>query len=193
MTKLVCGVGINDADYRTSWYDVDGKRVRCPFYMHWKVMLERCYTAKIQERQPRYKGCTVYEPWLRFSEFRNWMEAQDWEGRFLDKDLLVEGNRVYGPETCVFLTKQENNFLMCREDVGETGLVGSRIEESTGRYTSRISEFGKQVHLGTYETAELAHNAWFSRKLQLAEILASQSGDSRVAAALLSRNYSKIK
>ena len=44
--------------------------------------------------------------------FKDWMENQDWEGNQLDKDLLFEGNKVYGPKTCVFVTRMVNNFTL---------------------------------------------------------------------------------
>ena len=33
-------------------------------------MLVRCYNAKFHERQPQYKGCTVCEEWLNYSNFK---------------------------------------------------------------------------------------------------------------------------
>ena len=101
--SIVYGVGINDADYQVSkgsW--------RCPFYKHWKNMLARCYSPAFQRNQPLYVGCTVDPRWHRFSHFRSWMETQDWEGKQLDKDRKVLGNKVYGPDTCLWLTRKEN-------------------------------------------------------------------------------------
>lgn len=117
--KLVCGVGINDADYvvqrkETIGY-VNGKHKQklvwtCPYYRVWTNMLVRCYSTKKQEKYPTYKGCTVSDEWLTFSVFKSWMEKQDWDGKQLDKDLLFEGNKVYSAETCVFVTKEVNMF-----------------------------------------------------------------------------------
>ena len=59
---------------------------------------------------PTYKGCSVSEEWLRFSNFKRWMEKQDWDGKQLDKDILFEGNKVYSAETCVFVTSVVNSF-----------------------------------------------------------------------------------
>lgn len=101
--SIVYGVGINDADYQVSkgsW--------RCPFYKHWKNMLARCYSPAFQRNQPLYIGCSVDPRWHRFSHFRAWMETQDWEGKQLDKDRKVLGNKVYGPDTCLWLTRKEN-------------------------------------------------------------------------------------
>ena len=48
------------------------------------------------------------------------MVEQDWEGLQLDKDLLVNGSKVYSRETCVFVSNQVNIFLTERgNDRGE--------------------------------------------------------------------------
>ena len=75
-------------------------------------MLARCYSAKFQEHCPTYTGCTVAEDWLKFSNFKDWMEKQQWEGKQLDKDILFEGNKVYGPDTCVFVSPMVNTFTI---------------------------------------------------------------------------------
>ena len=101
--SLVYGVGINDADYQVS-----NGNWRCPFYKTWKNMLARCYSPAFQRNQPLYIGCSVDERWHRFSHFRAWMEGQEWEGNDLDKDLKVHNNKVYGPDTCQFLSRKDN-------------------------------------------------------------------------------------
>lgn len=111
--RLVYGVGNNDADYvvekREEIGYVGGKRRRklmwvCPYYQTWKDMIKRCYSTKCQEKFPTYKGCSVSADWHTFSNFKAWMEKQNWEGKQLDKDILIEGNKVYSPETCVFVS-----------------------------------------------------------------------------------------
>ncbi len=77
-SKLVCGVGVTDADYTVSKV-VNGKNVKCPFYMRWTNMITRCYSAKALRARPSYIGCSVDSKWLVFSSFKVWMEKQDWE------------------------------------------------------------------------------------------------------------------
>ena len=200
--KLVYGVGINDAKYVTQKLEtigyVDGKRKRklvwiCPYYRVWMDMLQRCYSPKFQERRPTYKGCSVSEEWLRFSNFRAWMEAQDFEGKQLDKDLLFEGNKVYSKETCAFVTSEVNSFTSdCGASRGEW-LIGVDWNKGVEKFRSKCSNpFTKKLeHLGLFLDELEAHQAWLKRKLELAHLLAAEQTDERVAKALIERytNY----
>ena len=199
--KLVYGVGINDADYvvvKMETIEVNGKRKQkrvweCPYYRVWANMLKRCYSTKLQERFKTYKGCSVSEEWLRFSNFRRWMEKQDWEGMQLDKDLIFSGNKVYSKETCVFVTRVVNSFTLdCRASRGEW-MIGVNWNKEKGKFRSQCSNpFTKErEHLGYFTCEQGAHNAWLKRKLELAYLLAAEQTDERVAKALIERytNY----
>ena len=200
--KLVCGVGINDADYVVVKYEtigyVDGRQKRkqiwiCPYFRAWKSMLERCYSAKLQERCPTYKGCSVLEEWLTFSSFKSWMEAQDWEGKQLDKDLLFEGNKIYSAEACVFVTPLVNSFTLDRGNDRGEWMIGVSWHKAKGKFISRCrNPFTKKLdYLGLFTCELEAHQAWVKRKLELAYELATIQTDERVAKALIDRytNY----
>jgi hypothetical protein len=101
--RPVYGVGINDADYITI-YKSNGSTLTCPFYRRWKNMLSRCYDKKYLERNKTYKDCSVCKEWLTFSNFKAWMIKQDWRGNHLDKDITSQGNKVYSPNLCLFVT-----------------------------------------------------------------------------------------
>ena len=176
---LVYGVGINDADYEVKKSKkVNGKWKTvwwCPYYDKWISMLSRCYSKKYQERQPTYKGCSVCEEWLTFSNFKTWMEQQDWEGRCLDKDFLIEGNKVYSPTTCVYLPSKLNTFIITRGNdrgiypLGVYYMKKSKkmINEHSKPYRSVISDqFGKRIHLGMYSTPDAAHQSYLNAKLK---------------------------
>lgn len=196
--KLVCGVGVNDADYAVQKFEeigyVNGKRKQkrvwvCHYYQIWKRMLERCYSAKTQERQPTYKGCSVSEEWLTFSVFKNWMTAQDWEGLQLDKDLLFEGNKVYSSETCVFVTGVVNTFTTDGGAARGEWLIGVYWNKDKGKFMSQCRNpfTKKSENLGLFTCEKEAHNAWLNRKLELAHELAAIQTDERVAKALIER------
>lgn len=199
--KKVHGVGINNADYVVVKYEtieyVDGKQKQklvcfCPYYRVWKSMLQRCYSAKYQERNPAYKGCTVSDEWLTFTNFKSWMESQNWEGLQLDKDLLFEGNKVYSAETCVFLTRTVNMFTTDRGTARGELLIGVCCYKAAGKFQSSCNNpfTKKQEHLGYFDCEQEAHEAWARRKLELAQELAAIQTDQRVAKALIDR-YSK--
>ena len=199
--KLVYGVGVNDADYVVQIKEtircVDGKQKQktvwtCPFYQAWKNMLQRCYSKKYQEGKPSYIGCTVSEDWLTFTNFKIWMQNQDFEGKHLDKDLLFEGNKVYGPETCVFVPSMVNSFISEKRASRGKWLIGVYWDKQTEKFLSRCGNpfSGKQEYLGRFTCEQQAHEAWRKRKLELAYELAAIQTDERVAEALISR-YSK--
>lgn len=199
--KTVYGAGINDADYAVVKYEtigyVNGKRKQktvwaCPYYQTWRKMLERCYSAKLHYRKPTYKGCTVSEDWLMFSNFRSWMRGQDWEGKHLDKDLLFEGNKVYSEGTCVFVTQTVNKFTNDRGAARGEWLIGVHWHKPTEKFRSQCSNpfTKKNESLGLFTCEQQAHNAWVKRKLELAHELAAIQADERVAKALIGR-YSK--
>lgn len=192
--KPVYGVGVNDADYVTQKFEaigyVDGKQKlvwKCPYYRAWQHMIERCYSAKFQERYPTYAGCTVSEEWLTFSVFKSWMEAQDFDGLQLDKDILFEGNKVYSAETCVFVTPMVNTFTTDGKASRGELLIGVSWHKPTEKFIARCRNpfTGKTDYLGLFTCEQQAHNAWQVRKLELAKELASIQSDPRVAKALI--------
>ena len=144
--KLVYGVGNNNTDYAVvKWEEIgyiDGKRKRkmvwkCPYYVRWEGMLNRCYSTKLHECRPTYKGCIVLKEWLTFSVFKNWMMTQDWEDKHLDKDLLFEGNKVYGPDTCVFVSPMVNTFTTDSGAARGEWLIGVDWYKRAGKFRAR--------------------------------------------------------
>lgn len=184
MGKLLYGVGVLDADYptRIQEYIIDesGKRKRitvwrCPIYTMWSNMLQRCYSLTTKEWQQSYIGCTVVEDWHRFSTFRSWVLQQDWEGKQLDKDLLVLGNKEYGPETCIFLTKKVNAFLRINS---KSGLPGATWDSNRNKWFSSCNGLdNKTIGLGRYGTEQEAHIEWVKCKIRLSEELAVVEGE----------------
>ena len=192
------GAGINDADYVTQKWEeagyVDGKRKqklvwRCPFYRAWSDMLSRCYSAKYQENRPTYIGCTVSDEWHTFSNFRSWMETQDWEGNQLDKDLLFEGNKAYGADSCVFVTQLVNSFTADNRAARGEWMIGVSWHKASEKFQASCKNpfTKKQETLGYFDCEQQAHESWLKRKLELAHELAVIQTDPRVAKALVDR------
>jgi hypothetical protein len=87
------------------------KRKPTKSYGTWIGMLRRCYSEKSLIRRPTYKNVSVCEKWLNFQNFAQWFEENYIEGLDLDKDLLSGNNKIYSPETCCFLSNEENNRI----------------------------------------------------------------------------------
>lgn len=196
MKKLIYGFGINDADYVVQIkYDVErvsGQRKQkttwvCPFYRRWFTMLSRSYSAKVQSDQPTYEGCSVCEEWHLFSNFKAWMEKQDWEGKHLDKDLLVIGNKVYSPKTCVFVSGVVNTFVIDCGSARGSLPIGVYWHKRDEKFVAQCSNpFTKKREFLGYFVCEIeAHKTWLTRKLELAQELAATQSDGRVAKALV--------
>lgn len=193
MRKLVYGVGINDADYCTAKYEkINGNKVRvwvCPFYEKWANLLIRCYSHSYQSRYPTYAGCEVCAEWLIFSRFKAWMSGLDWFGLELDKDLLRPGNKVYGPENCVFVSRRLNRFTVDAGAIRGDWPIGVSWDKRKEQFKAGCSNpfTGKHDNLGYFDCPNAAHEAWRQRKHELACQYADMQPDSRLAEALRSR------
>jgi hypothetical protein len=187
----VCGVGINDSESPIlKRVLIDGRETRwkCPYYVKWNNMMERGYSAKCKAQRPHYQDVTVCPEWHLFSNFRSWMQQQDWEGKSLDKDLLAPGNRMYSPQHCCFISNSVNSFLTNSAKSRGEWPQGVYFEQYQKRFRATICiGQGKQKNLGNYTSPEEAHKAWLKAKIALADVLADQECDQRIANAL--RNY----
>lgn len=183
-TKLVCGVGINDADYPV--YKYENRRVvwTCPYYRVWSSMLKRCHSEAFLRGNPTYAGCSVTPEWLSFRAFRFWMEKQDWEGKELDKDLLTYGNKVYGPEFCCFTTSSINTLL--NEHSADRGDCpqGVFFHTQSQKYRAEFRRHWKRTYLGGFDSPQEASRAYARAKSAYVHEVADATSDPKVAAAL---------
>lgn len=199
--KLVCGVGINDADYNVrTYYEENGvtKSTLCVYYYRWTNMLKRCYGDNGKSPYKNYEGCTVDLEWHRFSNFKAWMEQQDWEGKALDKDLLVHGNKVYSKNTCCFVDTYLNSLLtkVGNKTTGR-GLPLGVTEAVRGRNiyymtcmvrhdSKRDPIWGKgNGYLGYKKDPLEAHKVWQVAKIQLFKDLLPRYEDPIVKTGIL--------
>lgn len=109
LNPSVHGVGfIGVGEFKTA---KNGNRTKA--YATWKQMLQRCYSEKYHARQPTYESCEVCYEWKNYQIFCAWFyenyPAED--GRWqLDKDIINEGNKIYSPDNCKFVTARENSI-----------------------------------------------------------------------------------
>lgn len=176
--RKVLGVGVNDANYKIS-LTIGGKTTNCPFYQKWRQMLTRCYSKNLPLRRRTYVGCSVVEEWLLFSVFKAWMKTQDWEGKQLDKDIIIPGNKVYGPESCVFISQSINNLLNTRVFDKSEIARGVSWNHNLGKYQAHCSVNSKSKGLGYFKSEDRASIAY----LEFKSLLVLEASDSEEAMA----------
>lgn len=183
--RLTYGRGINDADYVTQ---CKATRKVCPYFLVWKNMLKRAYCKIERSRRPSYAGADVCAEWLKFSSFKGWMELQDWQGKQLDKDLLVPGNKIYSPETCCFVSREINSFLTDSLATRGSLPIGVCIHKATGKFMAQIrAQRNGRKYIGLFDSEQAAHEAWKAEKHKIAIELAASAGDHKISSALSSR------
>lgn len=128
---------------------IDGKKVKA--YIAWGNLLKRVYCPKYQAKHPTYIGCKVCPEWLHYIEFKKWFDKYHVEGYALDKDILVEGNKTYSPETCVYIP-QEINKLFTDKKSGQVTLTGVTLQKDCNKFKAQITMDSKTRYLGLFDT-----------------------------------------
>ena len=198
MTKLVWGVGVNDLPYRTQVKEAvtenGGKRTWkivfiCKYYEAWKYLLQRCYSKNFLESHQSYIGTRVCSEWLYATAFKSWMEKQEWQGKCLDKDIIVPRSKLYSPDTCAFVLPATNLFVTARDASRGDYPIGVHLLKRTGKYHAKCNNhFTREIeYLGCFSTPEEAHEVWRKRKHELAQLVAAKESDLRVVEALKKR------
>ena len=158
--KSVFEIGyIGEGEYKVL---ENGKATRV--YNTWMHMLERCYDEKLHEKRLTYKDCEVCEEWHNFQNFGDWYNENYYEIEGerieLDKDILVKHNKIYSPDTCIFVPHKINSLFTKRQNDRGESVIGT--SPKNGKYVVQCCLINpktgksKQEHLGYYDTQEKA-------------------------------------
>ena len=162
-TATVFGVGITGLEPTR---DENGEQLDS--YICWCNMLKRCYSAKFQEKYPTYIGCRVCDDWLYYPNFKNWYDENYYEinnkKSELDKDVLIKGNKIYSPDTCVFVPQFINKlFTKSQKRRGELP-IGVSYYKASKKYRASLSVFKNEKktfkHLGYFDTVNEAFEVY---------------------------------
>lgn len=122
----------------------------------WRGMLERCYCDRMKKIHPAYYGIsTVCDEWLNFQTFAKWYNENIYqvgtERMHLDKDIILEGNKVYSPEMCIIVPQSINElFHSSGRKMTDKDLPYTIRRAARGKFS--VSYKGKS--LGIYDTVE---------------------------------------
>jgi len=132
-------------------------------YYTWVNMLTRCYCADYQKRYPTYEGCSVVDEWCNFQRFAVWFYdnyPSDRSNYHLDKDMKVKGNKIYGPDTCLFVIADDNTLHSSAKHYKFRSPKGEVVEVYNLAFFCRENGLSNsimcQVHAGKAKT----HKGW---------------------------------
>lgn len=134
-------------------------------YKHWVHMIQRCYSKDFKKQNLSYENCFVCKEWHNFQNFAEWFHNNyyeiEGETMCLDKDILVKGNRIYSPETCVFVPRKINSLFVKRQNDRGESYIGVYFDKNTNKFISQCSNgINKSRHLGCFNTELEAFNTY---------------------------------
>ena len=127
-------------------------------YEVWRDMIKRCYDPYCLNKRPTYIDVYVCEEWHCFQNFAEWWEENVYncnnERMCLDKDILVKGNKVYSPETCIIVPERINIlFIKCNKSRGKYPIGVSEYYNKKTNYKGLVvkcNTLEKKEHLGYF-------------------------------------------
>lgn len=177
--RMIYGVGINDAPY-----PIKG----CPYYSVWKDMVRRTVSNKYKQKYPSYNECTLDPRWVKFMNFRQWAEENGYKkGMHLDKDLLIPGNKLYGPDTCLLVSAELNKHLQFNHSL-QSKPIGVRFisANKTNPYYAQCKRNGKEYYIGVFPTEQKAIDAYYKVKEDIILEFVEKETNPKVKNALMS-------
>lgn len=188
--SLVYGVGINDY---VGYISVHGVPLKS--YKKWGRILERCYDPKYKKKNPSYNDVVICDEWIKFSNFKEWFDKNYVDGYEIDKDILVQGNKIYSPDTCCFVPRRINTLLLNKQRTNTSGVIGV-YEEKNGSYSASCQMGVGSRHIGYFKTLEEASVAYVKAKSEYATKVVNEYYDNgliseRIRDAIISRDWSR--
>lgn len=127
-------------------------------YNTWSNMFKRCYLDITQQKQKTYIGCSVDKRWFNLQIFGEWYEKNYIDNWQLDKDILLSGNKIYGPDTCCFIPA-EINTIFCNAKLIRGELpVGVSLHGN--KYRVKMAKNTIQINYGVFSTIEEAFSIY---------------------------------
>lgn len=166
-TPSVYGTGVTGVgDTR----DVNGKTLKS--YKCWLGVLERSYDEVFKEKYTTYKETTCCKEWLFYPNFKKWYDENYYEihelGRTeIDKDILVKGNKVYSPETCIFVPHRINTLFLGDYTNKKDNNIPVGITMRKDKYSVSCHNGEKQIYLGKFSELPKAIECYINFKLKL--------------------------
>jgi hypothetical protein len=173
--KTICDVGyIGEGEYHVM---KDEKLTHQ--YRLWTSMLARCYSEKRHKVNPSYIGCTVHKDWHNFQSFARWVDENFYtlenHEMHLDKDILTKGNKIYSPDTCVFVPSNINGLILKCDSSRNNLPIGVCYDKREEKFAAFYrNNNGKKVSIGLYNTPKDAFQVYKTFKESLIKQIAER-------------------
>ena len=135
-------------------YKVSVNRKQTKVYEHWRDMIKRCYDPYDLNKHPAYIDIYVCDEWLCFQNFAKWFYKNyyeiEGEKMQLDKDILVKNNKIYSPNTCVFVPQRINSLFVKQQRKRGEYPIGVSPHKSTNKLQVNCNTLEKYEYLGLF-------------------------------------------
>ena len=139
-------------------------------------MLKKCYET-FDTLTPSYKDCYVCDEWHNYQNFAYWYNNEYYhcndERMEIDKDILCKRNKLYSPETCIFVPQRINSLFIANINRRGSYPIGVSKRGKQFQATCNISKH-ECVFIGCYKTPEEAFYAYKEYKENLIKQIADE-------------------
>lgn len=166
-----CCIGVGD--YKV-WEN--GKHTK--EYSYYKAIITRCFDEKYKEKEKTYKDVCLCEEWYNFQNFAKWLNENwyeiDNQLMCVDKDILIKGNKIYSPQTCILVPKSINSLFVSGKTYRGKNPIGV-YENKDGKFIASCGN-GKneQIYLGIYNTSSEAFEVYKEYKEKIIKQVADE-------------------
>ena len=168
--------GLGYTDGEDTGRVINGKWVDDYEYDIWSGLFVRCYSEKKLKRCRTYREVEVAEEWHNYKNFKRWHKENyyeiEGEKMCLDKDILAKGNKIYSPDTCIYVP-EKINLLFKKVSIKRDLPSGVFLHGKTGKYKS----IHRSQMLGIYDSIEEASRAYKEAKEQYIKQVADEYKD----------------
>ena len=150
-------------------------------YKHWVDMLYRCYHKNIINKLPTYIDKEVCKEWFCYANFKQWFDVNyyeiDGQQMELDKDILLKGNKLYSPETCVFVPHNINMLFVKANKIRGDYPIGVQYDKTRNKFIATVTINNKKKFLGRFNSIEEAFFTYKTHKEEIIKNMAEEYKD----------------
>lgn len=123
-------------------------------YTTWDNIICRGYSKEYKTKYSTYEKCSVCEEWHNYQNFAEWFCKNYYEiaqeRMEIDKDILVKNNKIYSPDTCVFVPRRINSLLIKNDKVRGKYPIG--VDFHNKKFRARCMTLNGSIYLGHFNT-----------------------------------------